>query len=449
MSIVRVSVIGNRVFSPDSRTGELRDADRAGLGADPSFVGPLGRCRPETPNAGYAECLMREVRARTPDLGRDGPVAVLVHGFLYDPAAPADAENPHGCNYHFAADTPVWPCWRHQTSWPLGLGFRADDGGERGLVVGFGWDSTPRLLKLGAAAAVTEVLSALVRMPLSEAFRLVDEVREFAAVAPRVATAFRGLDRVLERKRRAEMEREVEALLARLEPSLATLAPYTPDFYREAYVAAAAAAPALVDTLAVVAAALPGRRIDLFCHSLGSRVVIEAVRLMAAGRADALGRVGRVVVVGGAEYGAVARRALAAAQNAALAGPSFYNFITRRDRVLSHVAGLYHPVDPALTTPIGCHGLGGRDPHWLDLQLDEELDGAHPLNAWLRDRGAAVVEGPRPAGAVAGAHPVGVLNHWHYFTHPANMALFAAILRDRAGVWDIARMRRDRVPTGG
>ncbi|OWK39863.1 hypothetical protein FRUB_05753 [Fimbriiglobus ruber] len=86
---------------------------------------------------------------------------------------------------------------------------------------------------------------------------------------------------------------------------------------------------------------------------------------------------------------------------------------------------------------MGLCGLtpGEQYPDWLDLQIDSNADGSHPLNDWLRPRGLSV----------SGTHLTGVLNHWHYFTDERNMRVFHAILRDRR-TWDVARLRKEGIP---
>ena len=230
-----------------------------------------------------------------------------------------------------------------------------------------------------------------------------------------------------------------------MEGPLARLGDRLPDLYREPYRRADRAAGVLADTLTALADALPGRPLDLFCHSLGSRVVVQALHRLATAAAvpggdgprAALGRVGRVVIVGGAEYTGPARNMLAAVRAVQPRGPEVYNLLARRDRILGLLAQRFHPVGLDLRQVVGLNGLSGgpADPDWLDLQLDAEADGSHPLNAWLRPRGMAV----------SGAHLTGVLNHWHYFSDAGNLAVFRAIFRDRAA-WGIAALRRAGVP---
>lgn len=64
--------------------------------------------------------------------GQTSPVVILVHGYKFDPARPE--ADPHRSLYAFR---PEADCWKVR-SWPAGLGF-ADDAGETGLCIGFGW----------------------------------------------------------------------------------------------------------------------------------------------------------------------------------------------------------------------------------------------------------------------------------------------------------------------
>jgi hypothetical protein len=110
------------------------------------------------------EALRRRL-ARVPG---GAPIVVMVHGYKFDPARPE--ADPHRSLYAFH---PV-PDSRRVRSWPSGLGF-ADDGGESGLAVGFGWPACeahlPALLHRGLtgfaavyerAAASGALLAALV-----------------------------------------------------------------------------------------------------------------------------------------------------------------------------------------------------------------------------------------------------------------------------------------------
>jgi len=442
-AVLRLSVVGGEAFAPTD-AGDLVPAayDAA------KRVGTLGvLAAPDLAAAGsdfrtYVETTARE---RTPRL-RDAPVVVLVHGFLADPreAVRPDARqrtnNPHDFSYHYSAGP--GPYWRHTASWPLGLGFAAGDGGAAGLAVGFGWNSTPDLLTRGFGAALA---SARARLSWADLLALPVDLLALAAETPDIVAAATAIPVPMTVGRVLKGVERLDELLTAVEGPLAKLGDRLPDVYREPYERADRAAWVLVNALRSVAAALPDRPIDFFCHSLGSRVVVQALYRLAAeaqrpgaGELKALlGRVGRVLIVGGAEYTAPARRMLAEVRKVRPSGPAVYNFMARRDRVLGLLAQRFHPVELGLRRVVGLCGLtpGDQDPDWIDLQLDADADGTHPLNEWLKSRGLAV----------EGVHLTGVLNHWHYFTGARNMELFRAVLRDRAA-WDIARLRRDRIP---
>jgi pimeloyl-ACP methyl ester carboxylesterase len=109
-------------------------------------------------------------------LGPGAPVVVLIHGYKFDPARPAD--DPHRTLYAFQ---PIPRSWKVR-SWPAGLGFDADDPAE-GLCLGFGWPAVephlPTLIAAGRTgfARVYERAGAM-------ALRLAELVARLQALAP-------------------------------------------------------------------------------------------------------------------------------------------------------------------------------------------------------------------------------------------------------------------------
>lgn len=90
-----------------------------------------------------SEDLVSGLGAKLARLPRAAPVTILVHGYKFDPARPA--RDPHRSLFAFDPR----PCWKIR-SWPRGLGF-ADDRGETGLAIGFGWPAAAgHLASLGA-----------------------------------------------------------------------------------------------------------------------------------------------------------------------------------------------------------------------------------------------------------------------------------------------------------
>jgi pimeloyl-ACP methyl ester carboxylesterase len=110
--------MGMAYFGITASEGGLRAADGAGLDA--------------------------ALRRHLAGLPRHGPVVVLVHGYKFHPDRPGS--DPHRSLFAFRPERDGWKI----RSWPQGLGF-ADDAGETGLCVGFGWPaSAPHLKSLAA-----------------------------------------------------------------------------------------------------------------------------------------------------------------------------------------------------------------------------------------------------------------------------------------------------------
>jgi hypothetical protein len=74
------------------------------------------------------------LEARVAALAPDAPVAVLIHGYKFDPFSRTADDDPHRTLFAFR---PEARCWKIR-SWPEGLGFAAG-GRETGLCIGFGW----------------------------------------------------------------------------------------------------------------------------------------------------------------------------------------------------------------------------------------------------------------------------------------------------------------------
>lgn len=361
MSLVRVSVLDDTIFAPDP-VGNLDDRPYdPGVGR-----GRLGRfVAGETSVEGSPlhHYLGGAIAAATRDLAPGQPVAILVHGFLFDPtdkitADPIDTDNPHGRLFHFRIEDERIEHRHHSSSWPLGLGFEADDpSGRTGLAVAFGWDSLP----------------------------------SFASC---LSCRPRGL-------------------------------------YGRAYEIAGTSAWALVTVIERLAQLLPGRPLDIVCHSLGSRVVIRAIALAADwGHLHLIERLGRVVILGGAEYAVEAQRMERRLQGLNLARrPAIYNVVSREDAVLNVLAENFGPRTFGNSQVIGHDGLGVEErlEHWIDLQLDGE-----ELRTRLACRGLSV----------AGDGPDTIWDHWYYYTHRGNMALYRHILRSADG-WSIPELHRD------
>lgn len=225
------------------------------------------------------------------------------------------------------------------------------------------------------------------------------------------------------------------------QPGFATsLINHFQNFYARAYENAGQTAWVLVNVIDLIAELLPGRPIDLICHSLGSRVVVRAIALAAKhGRGDLIERLGQVIILGGAEY--VVEAQLMQRRIEDLSPPSrpaFYNFVTRENDVLDKLAENFGPRTFGNSQVIGHNGLDveGRFDDWIDLQIDRE-----GLQEWMDERGFEI----------SGDRPGNVWDHWYYYTFRGNMALYADLLRQREN-WVIPELRvgdeDTRIPDG-
>jgi pimeloyl-ACP methyl ester carboxylesterase len=177
-----------------------------------------------------------------------------------------------------------------------------------------------------------------------------------------------------------------------------------------------------------------GVAIDVFAHSLGTRVAVKTLGRIAAqpGSSDA---VRRAVLLGGAEYSI---DALAATRSLST---DCYNFVIRGDWVLrkgaSEMGGRNRPPNTMRSRVIGRDGMK-RAPHWIDFQLDHTDDeNAAVFRSWFERLGGYQVSGERIAGRG---------EHWAYYLHPGNRALYCAILEEEGLTVDW--MRRNGAPDG-
>lgn len=191
------------------------------------------------------------------------------------------------------------------------------------------------------------------------------------------------------------------------------------------------------------------RRIDLFCHSLGSRVVVRALAQAAAedlrgsafeGAARAIDAVDRVVILAGAER-VLEAQLMMRRLNRGVSGtdrgaavfpriPAFYNIVSRENDVLDILGENFGPRARGSKQVIGHNGLEALDPAWIDIQLDDP-DVAH----WFRGRDYRV-SGDNESSVFA------VLDHWIHYTWPDNMRVYHDILRDR-GAWEIGALKAE------
>jgi hypothetical protein len=209
------------------------------------------------------------------------------------------------------------------------------------------------------------------------------------------------------------------------------------NFYARAYENAEQAAWNLACCLDALHRLLPkNKRIDLFCHSLGSRVVVRAIAQMAKhGQTDVLKRIDRTIILGGAEYVVEARLMLDRLGGAGMRKHiQFYNVVSRENDVLDMLGENFGPRTFGNSNVIGHNGLDVEEPDrsgstWLDLQID-----GGKLARWLK-RNRKII--------VCGDNPESIWDHWYYYTHHGNMELYRSILRNRDD-WIITNLRKGK-----
>lgn len=172
---------------------------------------------------------------------------------------------------------------------------------------------------------------------------------------------------------------------------------------RQATAAADAAALMLARLVQAIRRADPTRRVDLIGHSLGARVILGAVPLLAAGALD------RVILLAGADFTSRARQALTspAGQTA-----EFLNITTRENDLYDFL--FERALSPFARAGALGRGLGGWA-NWLDIQID------HPATETaLRAFGLPL------------ARPRARICHWSVYLRPGVFRLYRALLHDRA-----------------
>ncbi len=217
------------------------------------------------------------------------------------------------------------------------------------------------------------------------------------------------------------------------------------NYYARAYDLGRQASWSLLRTLQALSQLkkLESQPIDIFCHSLGSVVVIGALSIAAENKLPLLKRIGRVILLGGSEYTDDARKMYTSLTREAKRakwgpdeGPQFYNIVSRENAVLDTFAENFGPrgLFSSNSQVIGHNGLEARKPteRWIDLQIDGD-----PLMMWLAEHGLHV----------SGDNPEEWWDHWYYYTHRGNMRFYRGIVRDRSS-WTISECRRQECPEG-
>ncbi|MEO0914670.1 MAG: alpha/beta hydrolase, partial [Pseudomonadota bacterium] len=171
--------------------------------------------------------------------------------------------------------------------------------------------------------------------------------------------------------------------------------------FAKVYNRAAKAGQGLASLLEAIARIAPERKVDILAHSLGARVALQAIRATGATN------LGRVVLMGGAEYRDAAAEAIAAYAGAF----DLYNVTSRANQLYDH---LFQRFAPAKYGPALGQGLAAHAPRTVDLDLDAPATGS-----LLRARGRSLSSG------------AAYVCHWSFYLREGALPLYAAIFRER------------------
>ena len=147
-------------------------------------------------------------------------------------------------------------------------------------------------------------------------------------------------------------------------------------------------------------------KVDIVCHSLGSRVTMLALQRIS--------NVSRVLILNGAEYSTTGE-AVALARP----GVKFYNVVVPADDVLGTAARFAPGPDWKF---LGSHGLVSAPLNWQDLRLDDEGSLAQVR---AKELGLPIPAGDNP-------HQVG--DHRYSYENEDNWPIYRAIF---SGEWDV------------
>ena len=181
---------------------------------------------------------------------------------------------------------------------------------------------------------------------------------------------------------------------------------YEPAGWRNSYqYAALDLCPSAAKALATVLRYLngSGKIIYILAHSLGTRLVSQAIGLLQSGVEDT--NIQRVVLLGGAEFRPDAKA------NLLNRGLEVINIGSQSDEVLQWGADAacapFRPIGSGTNVVVGRDGLE-QVSDWLDLQID-----LPDTITWLKQQKYSVSATPDPA--TDGLHPAAGLGHWVYY----------------------------------
>lgn len=175
---------------------------------------------------------------------------------------------------------------------------------------------------------------------------------------------------------------------------------------REVYERAGNEGAHLAHVINLIAQLDPTRKVDVIAHSMGARVILSSLQHIAQTN------LGRVIIMGGAEFGAVALEAM---QCRVAREAKFYNITAKQndfyDLLFEHLANRPGPADRSL----GMAFPFGRS-NWVNIQIDDI-----PSLRKLQSMGIRI------------AAPTKGFCHWSFYTRDGIFNLYQAILNRQPG----------------
>lgn len=194
---------------------------------------------------------------------------------------------------------------------------------------------------------------------------------------------------------------------------------YTP-FLDEVYNRAGREGKSLAQLVNWLRMLAPMRKIDIMAHSMGARVALQSTAHITGDN------LGRVVMMGGAEFGAFALHALTAR---AAKSAEFYNVTTRQNDLYDWLFEQYAPRPGPQDRAIGA-GFSFSLKNWIDIQIDNQ-----DILDWFK------------AQSVEISPPQSRICHWSFYTRPGVFELYARLLRNRHS-WTLDKLRNvERIAT--
>ncbi len=399
MAIIRLSVVKRHLYAPYPN-GDLDRRPRAYDRTHPhlrcGLLDTAHRTQFSRAGSDLIDYLEWSLETKAANLPASQPIVIMANGFLFEPRDgvdldPRKTDNPHGRVFHFMKAPDFVERRAHTTGWPRALGF---------------------------AANRSEMHPDVVR---EHAIR--EDDGENGLV---IAFGWMSFPNFL------------KSLLA-----------HGLNFYAKAHDWASVAGWYLADLINALSLVLPGRRIDIMGHSLGTVAAMSAIAELtrrAPGQPTTpLTNLDRIILMGSSEYAESAFKTTRDLARLRLPQhPTVYNFTSRTDRILDILAENLGPSRGLESQVLGHNGLHEFSPYYEDVSrywMDMRLDG-RSLRAWFRD---PLVNG-RGQYAVAGRAD-GTSNHWHYFTEAGNLRVYRDVLFNR-DLWSLPALRAAHIPEG-